>query len=187
MVKRIGKHMTMHKALPTRDDWDSLYVLRKNRGRGPASIQNRTDTSIWKLEDYIKKRRGRLIKTNRNNTGNTSINWTTINRKQKWEEKQLYGHFKWQTSEILHEKTRTRQGKGDFKKEIESRLIAIQNNAICSNYIKGRIDKTQQNSRYRLCGNRDLIINDITSECSKLTQRNYQSRHDWAGKVIHLE
>ena len=53
----------------------------------------------------LKKRKGKLITSTRNNTDNTNINRTKITRKQKWEEKQLYRHFKRQTSEISHEKT----------------------------------------------------------------------------------
>ena len=30
-------------------------------------------------------------------------------------------------------------------------------------------------------------INHIISECSKLAQKEYKARHDWAGKVIHWE
>ena len=50
-----------------------------------------------------------------------------------------------------------------------------------------RIDKTQQNNKCRLCGDRDETINHIISECSKLTQKEYKTRHDWVGKVIHWE
>ena len=50
-----------------------------------------------------------------------------------------------------------------------------------------RIDKTQQNSRCRLCSDRDETINHIISECSKLSQKEYKTRHDWVGKVIHWE
>ena len=57
-------------------------------------------------------------------------NGTKISRKQKWEEKKLYGHFKRQTSEISHEKTWTWLRKGNLKRETESLLIAVQNNAI---------------------------------------------------------
>ena len=42
--------------------------------------------------------------------------------------------------------------KGNLKREIESLLIAAQNNAIRTNYIEVRIDKTQQNSKWRLWG-----------------------------------
>ena len=42
-------------------------------------------------------------------------------------------------------------------------------------------------SKCRLCGDRDETINHIISECSKLAQKEYKSRHDWVGKVIHWE
>ena len=38
-----------------------------------------------------------------------------------------------------------------------------------------------------MCGDRDETINHILSECSKLAQREYKTRHDWVGKVIHWE
>ena len=49
----------------------------------------------------------------------------------------------------------------------ESLLIIAQNSAIKTNYIKIRIDKTEQNSKYRLWGDRDETINHIISEWSK--------------------
>ena len=39
----------------------------------------------------------------------------------------------------------------------------------------------------KLCGDRDETINHIISECSKLTQNEYKTRHDWVGKVIFRE
>ena len=68
------------------------------------------------------------------------------------------------------------------KREKESILIAAQNNAMRTNHIKARIDKTQQNSKCRLCGDRDETINHIISECSKLAQKEYKTRRDWVGK-----
>ena len=58
-------------------------------------------------------------------------------------------------------------------------------NAIRTYQIKGRIDKKQQNSKCRLCGDRDETMNLIISECSKLAQKEYKTRHDWVGKVIY--
>ena len=70
--------------------------------------------------------------------------------------------------------------KGKLKRETESLLIIAQNNAIRTNHIKARIDKTQQNSRCSLYGEREETINHI-SECSKLAQKEYKTRHDrWA-------
>ena len=108
-------------------------------------------------------------------------------RKQKWEEQQLYVRFKRLINNISHQKTWTWLRKGNLKRETESLLIAAQDNAIRTNHIKVRIDKMQQNSKCRLCGDRDETINHIISECSKLAQTEYKARHDWVGKVIHWE
>ena len=114
-------------------------------------------------------------------------NKMTITRKQKWEKKQLYGRFKRLINNISHDKTWTWLRKGNFKRETESLLIAVQDNAIRTNHIKARIDRTQQNSKCRLCGDRDETINHIISEYSNFAQREYKARHDWVGKVIHWE
>ena len=181
MDQRTWKLMTKHKALHPRD-----YMYQEKREEGLASIENSVDASIQRLEDYIGKHEWGLITAIRNNTDNTIDNRMTITRKQKCEEKQFYGRFKRLINNISH-KTWTCLRKGNFKRETESLLIAAQNSAIRTNHIKARIDKTQQNSKCRLCGDRDETINHIISECSKLAQKEYKTRHDWLGKVIHWE
>ena len=111
----------------------------------------------------------------------------TITRKQKREEKQFYGRLERLINNISHEKTWTWLRKGNFKRETESLLVSAQNNAIRTKHIKARIDKTQQNSKCRVCDDRDETINHIISECTKLAQKEYKTRHDWLGKVIHWE
>ena len=80
-------------------------------------------------------------------------------------------------------KTRIGLRKGNLKRETESLLIEAQNNTIRSNYIKVKIDM-QQNSWYRLCGERGEMVNN-----NKLMHqtgiKRIQYRHDWMGKVIH--
>ena len=49
--QRTKKVMTMYKTLHLRDDVDRLYVPRKEEGRGLASIEDRVDTSIQRLEN----------------------------------------------------------------------------------------------------------------------------------------
>ena len=77
--------------------------------------------------------------------------------------------------------------KGSLKRDTESLLIAAQNNAIWTDNVKTKIDKTRQNNRCKLCGDRDETINCITSEWSKLVQKEYKTRYDWVGKMIHWE
>ena len=105
-----------------------------------------------------------------NETENT-MNRMTITRKQKWEGKQHYGRFKRLINNISQEKNWTWLRKGNFKRETESLLTVAQDSALRTNHIKARIDKTQQKSKCRLCGDRDETINHIISECSKLAQR----------------
>ena len=65
MEQSTRKLMTMHKTLHPRDDVDSLYVSRREGRRGLASIENSVDASRERLEDYIEKRWGSLIRTSR--------------------------------------------------------------------------------------------------------------------------
>ena len=151
-------------------DEEDLWVLK-------------TALTTWRLHRNARRK----IAATRNNTDNTRINGTIINRKQKGEEKQLCGRFKRLISNISLEKTWTWLRKENLKRETESCLIAAQNNATRTSHIKARIDKTQQNRKCWLCGNRNETINHIISECSKLAQKDYKTRLDWVGKVIHWE
>ena len=117
--------------------------------------------------------------------GLVNINRTKITRKQKWEEKQLYAYFKRQTSETSQDTTCTWLRKGKLKRETESLLIVTQNNDIRT--VKAKIDKTQQNSGYRLCGDKDETTNHIISAFNKLAQREYKTKLDRVGKLIHWE
>ena len=102
---------------------------------------------MQRLEDNFEKHGG-LITAITNDTDNTIDNRMTITRKQKWKKKLLI--IKRQINNISHEKTWWWLRKGKFKRETESLLIAAQNNAVRTNQIKARIEKTQQNSKCRL-------------------------------------
>ena len=86
--------------------------------------------------------------------------------------KQLCERFKGLISNISHEKN---------WKWLRKRII--DRNRISP--IKGRIDKTQQNSKNILYGERDETINYIINKRCKLAQKEYTSRYDWVGMVIH--
>ena len=45
----------------------------------------------------------------------------------------------------------------------------------------------QQNSKCRLYEDEDEMINHIISECSKLVQKENETKHNWMEKVIHWE
>ena len=120
--QRTRNLMTTHKALHPRDDVDRLYVSRKEeeeegRKRRRRTCQHRRQhwQPIQRLENYIRKHKRGLITAIRNNTDNTMDNKITIIRKQKWEDRQLYGRCKRLINNISHYKTRTWQRKGHLK------------------------------------------------------------------------
>ena len=100
MDPRTRKLMTIHKALDPRDDTERLNVLMRRRNR-TYQYSRSVDASLQRLKDYIHTRGGRLITASRKNADSTSINKTEITRKQKWEVKQLGGHFKRQNKRNL--------------------------------------------------------------------------------------
>ena len=132
-------------------------------------------------------RRKTEYRSNTNNTKRTTNKQNKNKKETKWEEKQLYRHFKRQTSDISVEKTWTWIKNGNLNRETESLLNAAQNNVIRTIYVKARIDKTQQDNRCRLCVDRDETIDYIICECSKFVQKNYKTKLDRIRKGIYLE
>ena len=174
----------MYKALHPRDDVDWKCVSKEEGGRGLAIIEDSVDESTHRFEEYIQEHDGGLIRAIRNGTDNTMDKGMRITRKQKWQEKHLYVRFKRLISTISHDNTWTWLRKGNFKRETESLLIAAQNNAIRTNHIKARIDKTQENSKCRLCSDRDETISHMISECSKLIQEYKTRLLGWQGDPL---
>ena len=76
---------------------------------------------------------------------------------------------------------------GTLRRETESLICAAQEQAIQTNLIKGKIDKSQQQTKCKMCSSYDETINHIESECSKLVQKEFKRRHDWIGRRIHGE
>ena len=75
-----------------------------------------------------------------------------------------------------------------WREELNLFLIAAQNNAIRTNYIKTEFENTQLNSKCTLRGNRNEMVNQIISPYSKLAQKEYKTRPDRVGKMmIHWE
>ena len=143
-----------------------IICVKKIRARELLGIEDSVEASIWRFKYNIKSvkedwlQRAETIQTTKRLT------------KQKLE-KQLYGYFNRQANKILLENIWTWLRKGNCKREIVSPLISAQNNAIRTNYIKAKLDKTQLNSKCRLCNDRNETINHIKSECSKLAQKGY--------------
>ena len=80
---------------------------------------------------------------------------------------------------------------GTLKRETEGLIFASQEpfaaQVIQTNVIKGMIDKSQEQTKCRMCSRADKTINHNVSECPKLTQKEYTRKHVWIGRCIHRE
>ena len=54
--------------------------------------------------------------------------------------------------------------------------MAAQNHCIRTNLVKARVDKSQEDSLYRMCRKVDESLDHIVSGCRKLAQKEYKRR-----------
>ena len=69
----------------------------------------------------------------------------------------------------------------------EALVIAAQDQALRTNYIKATIDKSQIDAKCRMCRDKNETVNHIVSGCSKLAQKEYKKRHDNVARAIHWD
>ena len=58
-----------------------------------------------------------------------------------------------------------------LKRETETLIMAVQEQAVRTNLVKAKIDKTQEDSMCRMCSKADESINHLLRECSKMAQK----------------
>ena len=108
-------------------------------------------------------------------------------RMHELRQKPLHGQHMRQTEEICSERTWNWLKQGILKKETEGLILAAQDQALRTNVIKAKIDKSQEISLCRLCGKWDETVSHIVSECEKLAQKEYKRRHDKVALAIHWD
>ena len=74
---------------------------------------------------------------------------------------------------------------GDGFRNGKGFIMAAQDQAIRTNVIKARIDKTYSDSKCRLCKVKEETIDHLMSICSKIAQIDYKERDDKVASVLH--
>ena len=69
------------------------------------------------------------------------------------------------------------------KKETEGFLIAAQ--TLRTNAMKANINKVAEDSKCRLCKEKDETINHLISLCSKIAQTDYKEHHNKVASLLH--
>ena len=67
---------------------------------------------------------------------------------------------------------------GTLKREAESLICVTQEQAILTNLMERKINKSQEQTKCRMCSETDETINQIVSEPLKLAQKEYERSHN---------
>ena len=190
--RRTRKLLTMHNAHHPKSNVERIYIPRKEGGRGLLNVEDTVNTAILGLEEYVVDSTERILSAARNieevtETAKGFKKRKKNERRSSWKEKELHGQYLRQTEEVAGPERWLWLRDGNLKRETESLIISAQEQAIRTNVIKAKIDKTQIDSKCRMCGKVDESINHVLSECSKLVQKEYKRRHDWVGKRVHWD
>ena len=176
-----------------RDCVARLYVLRKDGGRGLISVEDCVDQARISLENYVQSSEEELLKTVRREgveSQETAAGFKARRRAeniQEWKEKPLYGQFARQDKHQRSEETWAwlKEGKLKRERETEALIVATQNQAIRTNYVKATIDKSQADPNCRICKQGNEIISHIVNY--KLAQKEYKRRPDNVARAIHWD
>ncbi|XP_053114534.1 uncharacterized protein LOC128328501 isoform X2 [Hemicordylus capensis] len=191
--RKTRKIMTINHALHPRSDVDRLYLPRSSGGRGMRQVHQTVEEEKRGLEEYIKDSEEDALQMVKNaklfNTNETKQAYKkeqVKNRAEKWRNKPLHGQY-------LHNIT----GKSDItktwqwlkndnlKKETEGLILAAQEQALRTNAIRAKVEKSTTNSKCHLCKEADETVNHLISCCKKITQTDYKQRHDKVAGMIH--
>ena len=156
--------MAMYGALHPKSDVHSLYMKRKEEGRGLIGVERCAREAENSLGFYVANSGENLIRgvatagTIRTQGIITSGEFKKQREqglKQKWNKKRMYGQFVREMPEkVDKKKTWHWLSRSDLKISTEALLSAAQEQVIRINYVKHHIDRTSESPLYRLCGER---------------------------------
>jgi len=189
------KTLTMYGAFHPKSDIDRLYLKRKHGGRGLISIETCVRSEENNLGLYVRESNEMLLKgvkkvgiiNTENLTDRKDFKKNSQNEfRDRWQGKKMYGQFVREMPEEI-DKDLSWQWlvQCDLKVQTEATICAAQEQALRTNYIKNKIDKTSENPLCRMCREKGETVQHIICECKKLAQREYKRRHDTVAKLVH--
>ena len=176
--RKTRKLMSAHHALHPQSDVDRLYLPRQAGGRGLLQIRQTVEEEKRALNDYIKNSTEHALKAvsdeellKVNESKSEYYKKELKNRQERWQSKSLHGHYLQDIKDKTdYDITWSWLKNGELKKETEGFLIAAQDQALRTYAIKAKIDKVTEDSKCRLCKEKDETIDHLFSACSKIAQ-----------------
>ncbi|XP_067126490.1 uncharacterized protein [Centruroides vittatus] len=170
-----------------------MYLPRKLVGRGLLQVKQTVEEEKYALAEYVKEsnepaliavNNRKLLKAQQ--TKNQYKKTALQARADSWRNKALHGQFLDKIEgKVDKEKTWLWLINGALKKETEGLILAAQEQAIRTNAIKTKIEKSADDPTCRLCKEADETIDHILSCCKKIAQTDYKQRHNYVAQMIH--
>ena len=150
-------------------------------------------TRVNKSDDYIKNSTEHALKAVSDEELRKVNEWKSEyhkkelkNRHKRWQSKPLHGQYlqdiKDKTDNYI---TWSWLKNGELKKETEGFLTAAQDQALRTNAIKAEIDKVTEDSKCRLCKEKDETVDHLISLCSKIALADYKEHHNKVASMLH--
>ena len=185
--------MTANHALHHQSDVDRLYLPRQTGGRGLLQVKQTVEEEKRALNDYIKNSTENYLKEVAKEEIlkvqeiKKEYHKQEINtRKERWQDKALHGQYlKDIEGKVDCDNTLNWLTNGELKKETECFIMAAQDQALLTNTIKTKIDKTVNGSKCRLCLEKEETVDHLVSACSKIAQTDYKERHNKVASMLH--
>ena len=187
------KILTMHGAFHEKSSTYRLYLKRKEGGRGLISVTDCVTQEVIGLTSYVHESKEWMLQI----VGKTlePVDETTDQFKKRvnkerlatFKEKKLHGRFMSDIEGIADDRTWQWLQGGYLAKSTEAFIIAAQEQAIRTRYIRAKIDGEEIDYKCRLCGQKPETVPHIVSACSKIAQTSYHLRHDRMGLRVYWE
>ena len=193
MDTKTRKLLTIYRSLHPRSCVDRIYLKREHGGRGLMSIQDTIESEEGALGKYVKDNTDPVLREVWMNgtirVARDPLEYKRLNNEQRshnWHNKPMAGQYLRQMENVQTKESWNWLRRGELKRETEETIVAAQDQALRTRYIKNKIERRHDISpKCRLCGSADETINHLISECSKLAQREYKRRHDKVAKAVH--
>jgi len=157
------KILSMHGAFHEKSSTYRLYLKRKEGGRGLISITDCVTHEVIGLTNYIQESKEWMLQI----VGKSlePVDETKKKKKkrvnnERWaifKEKKLHGRFMTDIEGIADERTWQWLQGGYLAKSTEAFIIAAQEQAIRTRYIRAKIDGEEVDSKCRLCGQNRIL------------------------------
>ena len=194
MDRRTRKILAINGDMHTRSHVARLYLSRKEGGRGLISIEECVKKETKSLHDYANESEEWMILAAmkekvlyEEETAKDYHQRIQEEKTENWKGKPLHGEFMRQVDEVMGEDSWRWLRNGFLKKETEGLILAAQEQALRTNAIKHKIDKTSETPRCSLRGEADETVRHIPSRCKKLAQSEYRKRHEKVALRVHWE